>query len=107
MGFELLDSECCCLHCRRCQRVEKSIGDSFIDGKTAHVETVAVTSPVELLTPTIVAGRRVRALISDKQPTAAVPTDGQTLQQCGSFSQGATCLVQFSRDVRLEAHLNR
>src|ERR1700674_1580398 len=106
MRFQLLDSEVCCLHGRRCQRLEKDVAHSLIDGKTAHVETFSAMPPVELLTPTIVAGRRVRALVSNTQPTAAGPTDGQALQQCGSFSQGVTCLVESSGDVRLEARLN-
>src|SRR6516225_10264293 len=38
-------------------------------------------------------------------PTATVPTDQQALQECGSFSQGATCLVEFRTDVGLQAHL--
>ena len=63
-------------------------------------------SPVALLTTTIVAGGRVGALIGDMQPTATVPADGQALQQCGSFSQGATCLVEFSGEVRLQTLLN-
>src|SRR5216683_6740997 len=61
---------------------------------------------VEFLTLTVVAGRGFRALISDTQPPTAVPADGQALQQCRSFSQGMTCLVESRRDVRLQSHLN-
>src|SRR6516164_2977975 len=60
---------------------------------------------VEFLPLAVVAGRGIRALISDTQPPAAVPTDGQALQQCRSFSQGVTCLVESRRDVRLQSHL--
>src|SRR5215469_2307155 len=106
MRFQLLDRECCCLHSRWGQRLEKGVGHRFIDGKTAHVETFTPMPRVEFLTLTVVAGCGIRALVGDTQPTAAATADGQALQQCGSFSQGVTCLVEFRRDVRLEALLN-
>src|SRR5690349_1481791 len=107
MRFQLFDSERGCLECRRSQCLEKNIRHCLIDGKTAHVETFPAMARVAFLTLTVVAGRGIRTLISDMQPSAAVPTDGQALQQCGSFSQGVTCLlVESRRDVRLQSHLN-
>src|SRR5580704_1738442 len=106
MRFQLFDSERGCLQRRRSQRLEKNIRHCLIDGKTAHVETFPAMARVELLTLAVVAGCGIRALISDTQPPAAAPTDGQALQQCGSFSQGVTCLVESARrDVRLQSHL--
>src|ERR1700730_1749857 len=106
MRFQLFDRERGCLHRRRGQRLEKNIRHRLIDGKTTHVETFTAMARVEFLTLTVVAGRGIRALISDTQPPAADPTDGQALQQCGSFSQGVTCLVESRGDVRLQSRLN-
>src|ERR1700730_15649046 len=94
MRFQLFDSQRCCLHRRRSQRLEKNIRQPLIDSKTTHVEAFTAMPRVESLTLPVVAGRGIRALISDTQPPAAVPTDGQALQQCGSFSQGVTWLVE-------------
>jgi hypothetical protein len=71
IGFQLLDRECSCFHGRRCQRLEKGIGYILVDGKTTDIETFSTMSPVALLTTTIVAGRRVCALIGDMQPTSS------------------------------------
>src|SRR5215470_13617946 len=105
MRFQLFDSERGCLQRRRSQRLEKNIRHRLIDGKTAHVETFPAMARVAFLTLTVVAGRGIRALISDMQPPATAPTDGQALQQCRSFSQSETCLVESRRDVRLQSHL--
>src|SRR6516225_9299336 len=106
MGFQLLDCQSGGLERRRRQHLEKRLAHRLVEGEAAHAEALDGVPSVELLTFAIVAGRGVRALISDAQSTAAVSADHQALQQCRSFSQGATCLVEFSADVGFEARLN-
>src|SRR5215472_18106114 len=81
------------------------MGDRLVDGETAHAEAAHGVAPRDFVIFTVVAWRGVGALISDPQPTATVPTNGQALEQCGSFSQGATCLMEFGADIGLKAHL--
>src|SRR5215472_12760165 len=106
MGFQLLDRERGGLERRRGQHLEKSLAGRLVESETAHAEALQGVPAVELPAVAIVAGRGVRALISDAQSTAAVSADSQALQQCRSFSQGATCLVEFSTEVGFEARSN-
>ena len=106
LRFQLLDSERGCLYRRGGQRLEKDVRQRMVDSETADVETLFAVAAVEFLALTVIPGRGIRALIGDTQSSAAVPTESQALQQCGSFSQRVTCLVEFSWDVRLEALLN-
>ncbi len=43
--------------------------------------------------------------VIDAQAAPAVSTAGDALQQCGTFADGAACLVRFWVDVAVDAHL--
>ena len=62
IGFELLDSQCGGLQCRRCQRFEKGVRNGLVEGETAHVKAVDAPARLDFLLITIVAGRSIGAL---------------------------------------------
>jgi hypothetical protein len=104
--LELLDGALRGFHCGRRQSFQKCICDSLVDLYAADVETVHATSLDQILSGAMIARSRVSAPIMRVQPTAAMATGSQALQQGRAFShRPSSGVVGLGMNVAIDAGL--
>ena len=90
---------------RRCDGLEKSIGDRLLDHDTAHIEAVHAAAIDQILAAAVITRSRVPAAIVNMQAAAAVSATDDALQQRRAFSHCSSRLVRHRFGIAIEPRL--
>ena len=72
---------------------------------SADIETIHAAAGDEVFACAVIPRSRIPAAIVNMQTAAAMTASGESLQQCRSLSQRASCLMRYRADVGIEPRL--